>query len=1289
MVGLVELSSSAAAGPGFSVSHQKLELEIDFDRKRIKGRTEIAINPHSKDLKAIRLNCRQSTLTRLNIDGRGPTLKYDEPYSRCRLHSQATVHQYHQLRNRIGPQLKEPPDQELLINLPKGLRIHELDPFSVEAQAIGPIRGPAGPARDGDDAGTVASTPVPRTADDSASRYAPFTLVVEFVVDKVRDGLQFVGCEDDDSRYPHAYTRNSSFPSTACCLFPCVDEITSRCTWEVVIRCPRTLGDLVDLKRISRASEDNHGPNGLPSFGRGDVEPATEPSNGHGPGSDLRSEPNSAGHDDERGLDITVICSGDLQDEIVDPLDRRKKIVSFFCSQPVAPQHIGFAVGPFEHIDLSGFRESDEDDKLGVNAIRLHGFSLPGRKAEVRNTCFPLAKAIDYFTLTYGAYPFTSYKLCFVDDMPTDYSGTASLSLCSTRLLFPEDIIDPLDHVSRVLVHGLANQWMGVNIIPKEPNDLWVVIGIAYFITDMFMKKLVGNNEYRFRQKTLSDRLCELDVSRPSLHEMGTLLSLDASELDFMALKAPLVLFILDRRLAKVSGSLGLSRIVARLFLNAKAGDSSMANGALTTAQFLRTCEKLGHAKLDSFFDQWVYGAGCPRFLVTQRFNKKKLVVEMTIKQTQSDQNDAQELQRDTFMRDVKEEIYKVDAEEVQKVFTGPMTIRIHEADGTPYEHIVEIKEQLTRFDIPYNTKYKRMKRSRRQKERAAVAAGIDISADAQDDVLLYCLGDVLQSEEEVSEWRLADWTREDEDRMSQESYEWIRMDADFEWLCKMQIVMPGYMYLSQLQQDRDVVAQYESVQYIASQRETALVSTILVRTLMDRRYYHGIRTTAARALAKNGREDLNWIGLYHLERAFQEFFCFPDSQMTRTNDFSDRTAYYIQCAIPQAMATVRGLDGSVPLRAKRFLFDKLKFNDNVNNEYSDCHYVAMLMTALSESLIKETPRGGFDLDPEDEMEIQEDLSFEKAAIEEIERYRRMDEWISSYQNTYSITAIQCKERLAKAKVIAPEAIDFLQYTRDGMFDPLRLQAFGSLVALGMLRDEAILTYFLSTLRSDPSPFVRENLQRLFGTALAGIALGETRSTSTEALPDAVDGLVIEHESTRAADLKRTGTVVGALAALEAELGGDETLKRELWKAVTSPDIGLFQVRDLLDICSLLYDPRTSCRVILPYPRYWQVEHQGRGKMHFSPSPKIRLKPMPPPWKPREPSPPAPKAKDVASAPPEPQERQERLPKITFKKKPSFAMGAGSPPLASPDAGGGVAPAGKPKLTLKFGRKPE
>lgn len=138
------------------------------------------------------------------------------------------------------------------------------------------------------------------------------------------------------------------------------------------------------------------------------------------------------------------------------------------------------------------------------------------------------------------------------------------------------------------------------------------------------------------------------------------------------------------------------------------------------------------------------------------------------------------------------------------------MNIRIHEADGTPYEHIVEINSPSQTLEIPYNTKYKRLKRSRRQKERTVASADPEYAGDDSGDVVLYSLGDTLQSEEDVRKWQLAEWTPDDEERMSQESYEWIRMDANFEWICKMSLTMPGYMWVSQLQQDRDVVAQLE-----------------------------------------------------------------------------------------------------------------------------------------------------------------------------------------------------------------------------------------------------------------------------------------------------------------------------------------------------------------------------------------------------------------------------------------------------------------------------------------------
>ena len=759
------MAPNGAAMPGedFSVAHQKVELEIDFLNNSLKGNTEITIHPQRKDLKEIRLNYRQGSIKRLNVNGKVvASWEYADPYENIQLYG---AQYYQRLTPKLDSLLKTPRESELKFTIPKSVKIEELDPFSAEAQDQIALQG----AGDGAVDGPMSARP----PEANLPRFKAVVLNIEFTTDRIRDGLQFVGVDSGDRRYPHAYTTNSLDSGVGCPLFPCIDDGSSRCTWDISISCPSTLGAMFDRKpRDSSASRSK------------------APSRNISP--------------DDESLDMSVVCSGELTDDIVDPKDPGRKTVSFGCYSPLSARQIGFAVGPFEYINLADFRESDQDEQLGQSAIPVHAFCLPGRSDEVQNTSFPMAQAIDFFCLTYGSYPFSSYKICFVDDVPLDAFPTASLAICSSHLLFPAEIIDPMYDSTRALVHSLACQWAGVNIIPHQPADTWVTMGVSWFITDTFMQNLCGNNEYRFRVKQMSDRVCELDFERPSIHDMGNFLKIDPSEHQFIALKAPLVLFILDHRLSKAGGKATMTRIISRLFLNSRMGN--IPNGAITSANFQRLCERLGHAKLDVFFGQWVYGAGCPRFQATQRFNKKKLVVEMMIRQVQADQRAPEDLDKNTFLRDIKEEVRHVYAGAIQPVFTGGMTIRIHEADGTPYEHIVEIKEGVTKFDIPYNTKYKRLKRNKKQRERA-VANG---DPEAQEDVLLYCLGDVLQTEEETQQWSLADWTKEDEERMGQESYEWIRMDSDFEWICRLSLGMPGYMYLSQLQQDRDVVAQLE-----------------------------------------------------------------------------------------------------------------------------------------------------------------------------------------------------------------------------------------------------------------------------------------------------------------------------------------------------------------------------------------------------------------------------------------------------------------------------------------------
>ncbi|CAK4031329.1 Transcription initiation factor TFIID subunit 2 [Lecanosticta acicola] len=1201
----MELQTQQGPAPRqYDVLKQRLDLDIDFPTRSLKGSAEITIQPLAKDLCSVQLHCRQCKPTQIHAGGIAASWEYDEPYRRSQMSAKSTVYQHGMLKSRIGDSLRPAPAPQLTINLPAKLKIQELhvDP----ATSLPLYNGTPSLQKQENDAMAIAETPVAEKMQQQMPQFAPLKLTIEFEVASFRDGIHWVGCMDGDKRFPYMYTKLDPFPGAASSIFPCLDDATSRCSWEIAIRCPRTLGDA--FKKPTSAA--------VPADHQADIAPDGDVEMVNGTDATAKSKPQEARtpveyltvlSDDEAALELAVLCVGQQVDDVADTEDDTRHTVSFSLDNTIAARHIGFAIGPFEHVDLTATRANEEESKLGANAVKVDAYCLPGQTDELDNTCFPMCQALDFISVNFGRYPYPNYQMLFVDDLVHDTTAAAGLSICSKRLLFPESIIEPIHRNTSILVRAVAEQWSGVNIIPKEPTDSWTIAGIAGYVTDVFMKKLSGNNQYRWEQRQASEKVYELDVDRPSMHQLGNLMHLDQSIRDFIDLKSALILGILDRRLMKTSGSTGVTRIINKIFLNATTG--SLDNGELSTSDFQRTCEKLGHNKLESFFRQWVFGAGCPIFQCQQRFNKKKLVVEMTITQRQLERQTKPPFEPSNFMREVKEHVQEVWAPEPQTVFTGPMTIRIHEADGTPYEHIVEIKEPVTKLEIPYNTKYKRLKRSKRQRERA-MAEGNANGEDGEPNFLV-CLGDILDSSEEMKEWNLEDWSKEDEDRMSQESYEWIRMDADFEWIGKIHFVMPLYMYVSQLQQDRDIVAQYESMKYLLAANPHHVSLSILVRTLMDERYFYGIRVMAAEGIAMLAKDKLLDVGQSLLRKAFQEMFC--EGDLMRPNDFTNRVTFIMQCAIPRAMSQLRDADGKVPMEVRQFFVDRLRYNENSDNLYSDCHYIATLMECLADSLVishrlikPPEPTYQFNFGEEEPEEPEEpynpDADFEENAVSEIERYRRIDEWESTYHNIYSTTAIECLQKLVKADIVSNKTKELFQYTRVSTADNVRLQAFKCMNELGLTRRMTMTKHLLYSLADDRSPYFRDRMLRLLGEALGHIALGEDEVAKVEAAPAPTDGLVLEQEATnetRRIEATRKLTPEGALAALKVTLQNEDTFKQSLWYAATSPDIALDEIGAFCDIAALVYEPITSHTVILKLPRPYRCVHEGNCRMRF------------------------------------------------------------------------------------------
>jgi transcription initiation factor TFIID subunit 2 len=450
---------------------------------------------------------------------------------------------------------------------------------------------------------------------------------------------------------------------------------------------------------------------------------------------------------------------------------------------------------------------------------------------------------MQFYSTEFGSYPFAEFKAVFVRDARSLASTSATMSILSADLLYPPDIIDQALITRQTLSLTLAQQWIGINVIQRTLSDTWLIHGLALYLNSLFLRNVLGNNEYRFRLKKDIERCVHLDqgdkwpICMPG--------SLDTPDIPFINLKAPLVLHILDRHLTKAGTSLGLSRVIPRIFLAALSDE--LTGNTLSTQFFFKTCRKVSGLDLQPFQDQWVLGSGCPIFRLYTNFIRKKFTVELYLTQ-----------------------VIRAANKRATTLFEGGLTVRIHEADGAPFEHVVDIKSMQKTYNLPFNTKYKRTRRSghiaaRFRKLQQDLAAEDD-QEETQPKTAEAFAYTPWDEEEERKRWRVAEWSDEQVEVMMGEGggYEWIRIDPDCEWLASFEFSEKPWYWISQLQSDRDVAAQLEArfvpanadaqaIQNMAL-NPSPVVASELVKTLMVKNYFYRVRMEAARALVNVSR---------------------------------------------------------------------------------------------------------------------------------------------------------------------------------------------------------------------------------------------------------------------------------------------------------------------------------------------------------------------------------------------------------------------------------------------------
>lgn len=964
----------------------------------------------------------------------------------------------------------------------------------------------------------------------SQQELAPIVIRIDYTLQDPVDGIHCIRPNPSAPwRQPHMYTSPTCSDYSRCWV-PCVDNLWERNTWEFAFVVPKTIA-----AHNSSASNTNEDP-------------------------------------------ISVVCTGDLVEKTAHPHHSSKLIYSFLQAAPTSVHHVGFVAGCLSALDLSiapgGVGGAEDGGELQSVA-----FCLPGREDELQASVRVVRQAIDFYSRELGSYPFGSYKVVFVEDAITDLHSASTLSIVSADLLHPSTVIDQALETRQHLAHALAVQWVGMNIIQRSWSDTWLINGLALYISGLFWRKLMGNNEYRFRLRKDCDRCCAWDVGMPPICQIGSNEPPDSALLPFINLKAPLVLHILDRKLCKAGASVGLGRVIPKVLLQAITGE--LPNNTLSTSSFLRTCRKVSGVDLRSFVEQWIYGSGCPRFFINSHFNRKKLTIEIHVRQ------ESPALQFAEYRPELA-----IGSNPV-KFFEGQMTIRIHEADGRPYEHVLDIKTPHKRYDVPFNTKYKRVRRNtkRFQARQAAAVAAAEGDQDAAEAIGMIDLGFSLalwENEEQRERWKVADWTEDDEDIMSQAAYEWIRMDSDFEWIASLHVEQPDFMWVSQLQRDRDVVAQLQAVQALA-QIPNAISSSMLTRTVLVHKYFYRVRTEACHALVNCAIPQLGYLGLFHLLMLFRTSFCIdlPDKQgltershpldlvcIPRANDFSDPAEYFVKRAMVHAISRVRNDRGRTLPQVKKLLINLLRYNDNSTNRFADDVYVAGLVAALSSALVPVESQhlGGF-IPAADDPDAANDASIFEHACTEVARLQELDKLVPSYHNVVSLACLDWHAAMVLSNQLPLDLGLYLSYTQEGSFTPLRLAAFNYLQLLSGLKHRIIVRYLFSVLRDDESRVLKRALSKSICEGLAvAIATGDSAGA-----PGSRPGDSLVEETSggdlAAADMARDKEMENTLRSLRREVGRSAAVREGFLSSLLSPDVDAEQRWALIKLAELLFKP--------------------------------------------------------------------------------------------------------------------
>jgi aminopeptidase N len=290
-----------------------------------------------------------------------------------------------------------------------------------------------------------------------------------------------------------------------------------------------------------------------------------------------------------------------------------QKIWSWRQSQPVSTYLISFVAGEYQ-------TKKDTWRNIPIS------YNVPRGMGDTIDSTFSHTKQmLDFFSDRFGVvYPWDQYAQTAVHDFVASGMENVSATTLAARDMLPADLAGERPEAADNLVsHEMTHQWFGDLVTCKDWTNTWLNEGFATFGAELWEEHFYGADAsgYRYwREQNNWMQSRELYPIPIVTRNIDDSVEYEGNVYD----KAGWVIHMLREQMGDDAFFRALKH-----YLEA----NRLQN--VVTADLVKDIEESSGTNVDQFFDQWIYGAGAPRFTVRYTYDDSGKKVNLSVKQTQ------------------------------------------------------------------------------------------------------------------------------------------------------------------------------------------------------------------------------------------------------------------------------------------------------------------------------------------------------------------------------------------------------------------------------------------------------------------------------------------------------------------------------------------------------------------------------------------------------------------------------------------------------------------------------